>query len=93
MFLYFPYCRTFADMKLNLLLFGVTRDIVGESVLAYEVPADTTVSQLLTRLHQHYPALKDLRSTLLAVNNEYGRSEQTLRENDEIALIPPVSGG
>jgi molybdopterin synthase sulfur carrier subunit len=80
-------------MKLKLLLFGITRDIVGGATLAYEVPPGTTVAQLLTSLHQRYPALNDLRSTLLAVNNEYGLSEQVLGEEDEIALIPPVSGG
>ncbi len=80
-------------MKLNLLLFGITRDIMGESPLTYEVPTGTTTSQLLDQLHQHYPALKDLRSVLLAVNSAYGHSEQILNENDEIALIPPVSGG
>ncbi|MGB3780775.1 MAG: MoaD/ThiS family protein [Tunicatimonas sp.] len=80
-------------MKLNLLLFGATRDIMGEASIAFEVPADTTVSQLLDQLHQRYPALKDLRSLLLAVNSAYGQPEQVLGENDEIALIPPVSGG
>ena len=80
-------------MKLNLLLFGITRDIMGESPLIYEVPPGTTTSQLMDQLQQHYPALNDLRSVLLAVNNAYGQSEQILNENDEIALIPPVSGG
>jgi molybdopterin synthase sulfur carrier subunit len=80
-------------MKLNLLLFGVTRDMIGKSPLTCEVPAGTSSSQLLDHLHQRYPALKDLRSVVLAVNNEYGQSEQILNENDEIALIPPVSGG
>ena len=80
-------------MKLNLLLFGITRDIMGESPLTYEVPPGTTTSQLMDQLQQRYPALNDLRSVLLAVNNAYGQSEQILNENDEIALIPPVSGG
>ena len=80
-------------MKLKLLLFGITRDIVGESLLVVEVPAPVTASQLLEDMQQRYPALGDLRSLLLAVNNEYGQSEQLLDENDEIALIPPVSGG
>ncbi len=80
-------------MRLNLLLFGISRDIVGGSTLACEMPSGTTAAQLLNHLQQQYPALKDLRSTRLAVNNEYGLADQLLRENDEIALIPPVSGG
>lgn len=80
-------------MKLNLLLFGITRDIVGGSALACEMPVGTTTAQFLNHLQHQYPALKDLRSTRLAVNNEYGTPDQLLHDNDEIALIPPVSGG
>ena len=80
-------------MKLNVLLFGITRDIVGQSKLTHEVPADATVPQLVESLKQRYPAFQDLNSMMIAVNNEYGQPDQSLHENDEIALIPPVSGG
>ena len=80
-------------MKLNLLLFGITKDIVGQSKLVHEVPEAATVPQLVESLKQRYPAFKDLASMMVAVNNEYGQPHQVLHENDEIALIPPVSGG
>ena len=80
-------------MKLNLLLFGITRDIVGQSKLTHEVPDAATVPQLIESLKQRYPAFQDLDSMMVAVNNEYGQPNQLLHEDDEIALIPPVSGG
>lgn len=80
-------------MKLNILLFGITKDIVGKSKLTYEVPDQATVPDLLESLKKTYPALQDISSVMVAVNNEYGQKSQTLHESDEIALIPPVSGG
>ncbi len=80
-------------MKLQILLFGITKDIVGQSKLSCELPEQSTVPDLLENLKATYPALQDLRSLMVAVNNEYGQKEQTLRAGDEVALIPPVSGG
>ena len=80
-------------MKLNLLLFGITKELIGQSNLTYELPEAATVPQLMARLKQDYPALKDLDAMLVAVNNEYSQEDQVLHEHDEIALIPPVSGG
>ena len=80
-------------MELNILLFGITKDMLGQSKLRCEVPEGTTVPQLIEQLKQRYPKLHHLDSVLVAVNDEYGQKEQTLHESDEIALIPPVSGG
>lgn len=80
-------------MKLNIALFGITKEIVGQPELAIQVPAATNVSELTERLKADYPRLRDLRSMVVAVNSEYAEEEYKLQENDEIALIPPVSGG
>lgn len=80
-------------MQLNILLFGITKEIVGQQKLQVEMPSHATVTHLLENLKQTYPALKDLDAMLVAVNNEYGQQNQTLEESDEIAIIPPVSGG
>lgn len=80
-------------MQLNVLLFGITKEIVGQQKLRLQMPEPATVPQLLEKLHQDYPKLKELQSLMVAVNNEYGLAEQSLHESDEIALIPPVSGG
>ncbi|MFP4091048.1 MAG: molybdopterin converting factor subunit 1 [Cyclobacteriaceae bacterium] len=80
-------------MQLNILLFGITKEIVGQQKLRLQMPEQATVPQLLEKLHQEYPQLKELQSLMVAVNNEYGQVQQALQESDEIALIPPVSGG
>ncbi len=80
-------------MKIDILLFGITRDIIGSSKLNYEIPENTEVQTLLENLKSTYPKLQDLTSVLVAVNNEYSRENQVLKAKDEIALIPPVSGG
>lgn len=80
-------------MQLDILLFGITKEIVGRQKLRVEVPAQATVPVLMEQLRQQYPKLSELQSLMIAVNNEYAQEAQTLQESDEIALIPPVSGG
>lgn len=80
-------------MQLNILLFGITKEIVGQQKLKVEMPSQATITHLLESLKQTYPALENLDAMLVAVNNEYGQQNQILEESDEIAIIPPVSGG
>ena len=80
-------------MSLKIALFGITRDIVGTSVIELPAPAPTTVGALLAEMRRQYPALGDLRSCAVAVNNEYASPEQPLHTTDEIAVSPPVAGG
>ena len=72
--------------------FGITREILGGKEAVIELPG-TSVQELRAVLYQKYPRLKGLRSLMIAVNNEYAGEEDLLAEADEIALIPPVSGG
>ena len=80
-------------MNLTIALFGIAREIVGQPSLALTAPAGQSVSGLLAELRAQYPALAGLRSLAVAVNNEYAAEDVALHERDEIALIPPVSGG
>ena len=52
-----------------------------------------TVNSLLGELKQTYPRFNNLQSLMIAVNDEYADLSQALSEQDEIAIIPPVSGG
>jgi molybdopterin synthase sulfur carrier subunit len=72
--------------------FGVTRDVLRakESEIAVD---GNTVADLRKKLLTEFPQLAGLRSLYIAVNNEYADEEKVLHEGDEIALIPPVSGG
>ncbi len=80
-------------IKLNILAFGIAKDIFGASAIIAELPDNTTALDLRTSLEQKYPQLKSLASYLLAVNNEYASDSLVLDRRDEIAIIPPVSGG
>ena len=80
-------------MKYKINLFGITKDIVGSNVTEIVVSQSADVQAVLGELKTNYPKLKDIKSLLIAVNNEYAELDLVLSENDEIALIPPVSGG
>ena len=80
-------------MKYKINLFGITRDIVGGNITEIEMGESANVQAILGKLKTNYPKLKDIKSLLVAVNSEYADSDLVLSEKDEIALIPPVSGG
>lgn len=79
-------------MKLKLLLFGISKDIMGSSTLDVELNG-SSVHELKDWLYATYPKMKSLNSLMIAVNNEYAEDDLELKSTDEIALIPPVSGG
>lgn len=81
------------NTPVSVFLFGITRDLTGQSAVSVPLMKDARVSDLLHLLHQQFPALAGIRSLLVAVNGEYAEADQILTQNDEIALIPPVSGG
>ena len=81
-------------MKIHIKLFASVREIVGQKELILEVPDGMTASALPQQLAAQYPRLRTLVSFLkVAVNQEYADGERVLAEGDEVALLPPVSGG
>jgi molybdopterin converting factor subunit 1 len=78
--------------KYKVKAFGVTKDIVGGREITLELTGQT-VAALRQALEEKYPDLITLRSLFVAVNNTYAENEDRIAEGDEIALIPPVSGG
>lgn len=80
-------------MKIKILAFGIAKDIFGSTSVNLEMANDSTVYNLKYLLEQEYPRLKQLASYMVAVNNEYALPGDSLHERDEIAIIPPVSGG
>lgn len=79
-------------MKYTLKTFGITRDILGGREVDFEMDGKK-VAELRNELMARFPELKSLNSMFIAVNNTYAADELELSEMDEIALIPPVSGG
>ena len=80
-------------MKVNVMLFGITKDLIGKQFLSIDLPEKCTVGEFKDVLQLKYPELIELNSLAIAVNSEYARDHLLLNEQDEIALIPPVSGG
>lgn len=79
---------------MEVLLFGITREIVGTNKLV--IPDGVrveNVQMLRDWLNGQYKGLKDLSSLAIAVNTEYADDSLALNGTEEIALIPPVSGG
>lgn len=80
-------------MNITILGFGIARDILGAPQVSLQLADGATVGDMQALLEGHYPRLARLASYMVAVNNEYARREQPLSPTDEIAIIPPVSGG
>ncbi len=80
-------------MTLTLIAYGITKDILGGREVAYDLRQGKTVAALLRQLEQDYPALEGLASLRVAVNSEYASAQTPITPQDEVVLIPPVSGG
>ena len=81
-------------MQIRVRLFASFREAVGQSALDWEVPEGATVGGVLVALREAYPALRrGPERAMYAVNQEYVGPEYGLHAGDELALIPPVSGG
>ena len=80
-------------MTIQLLLFGITTDLLNTSSLNIEVENMTTVKELKEILIDKHPQLENLHSYAIAVNESYATDETFIKENDVVAIIPPVSGG
>ncbi|MCW5515214.1 MoaD/ThiS family protein [Muriicola sp. Z0-33] len=81
---------------MTILLFGITKDIVGSSSISLPISSANklkTVKELKNYLGNTYPGLNKLSSMAVAVNNAYAKDSVKIDNFDEIALIPPVSGG
>lgn len=79
-------------MKVNLLAFGIAKEILGSNHLLIDFEGNNS-QELKESLETQFPRLKQLPAYLIAVNNEYAHTTTTINSNDEVAIIPPVSGG
>lgn len=78
----------------RVLFFASLAGRLGVREAALQVPAGTTVDQAVGELIRRHPGLEEARDGLAyAVNLEYVAPEHALADGDELALIPPVSGG
>jgi len=80
---------------MEVLLFGIAKDIVGESSFHFRdgEAMPVSVHELKQKLKHTFPEFGKLSSLAVAVNSEYAEDDKGLKTGDEIAIIPPVSGG
>ena len=81
-------------MEIQLRFFASIREKLRRREATCALPDGATVGDLLDHLCREYTGLADVRGALrVAVNQEYVDPQHRLSDNDEVALIPPVSGG
>jgi molybdopterin converting factor subunit 1 len=81
-------------MKVSVRLFASLREAAGEDPVALELPVPACAEDAWRALVARHPALAPRRASLaVAVNRRYASFDESLAEGDEIAFIPPVSGG
>jgi molybdopterin synthase catalytic subunit len=75
-------------------LFASYRERVGQAELALDLPEGATAGSLAAQMARRFPSLtRDPGKLVVAVNQEYRDHGYRLSDEDEVALIPPVSGG
>jgi molybdopterin converting factor subunit 1 len=79
-------------MRVTVLYFGVLKDVMGHRTVVMELVEGASVGELLA-LHRGSGTASVWDSIAVAVNQEYARAEDVLKDGDEVALLPPVSGG
>ncbi|MEG3595320.1 MAG: MoaD/ThiS family protein [Chloroflexota bacterium] len=81
-------------ISINIKPFASYREMIGEKGIVMNLPEGASVSDLISDLVDKYPGLKPIESKMVvAINYEYQDHNYLLQSDDEVALIPPVSGG
>jgi molybdopterin converting factor subunit 1 len=81
-------------IRVRVRFFAAPREAIGKGEIEKEVPAGTTVGELIELLTKEYPALRPYtRFVSVAVNRAYVGMQTQLHDGDEVACLPPVGGG
>lgn len=81
-------------VRVKVLFFGLLRDVVGQSEELLDLEAGSTLESVFSVYASRFPRLKDLSSSIvLARNAQFSPGQTPVADGDEVALLPPVSGG
>ncbi|MGB9236244.1 MAG: molybdenum cofactor biosynthesis protein MoaE [Terriglobales bacterium] len=81
-------------MQIRVLLFGVLKNVVGQSSEILNLPEGSRVDNVLAHYAGRFPQFEAIRPALaVSLNQEYSRTDRPLVPGDEVGLLPPVSGG
>ena len=90
----FPVPHVPPNLRVKVLFFGRIRELTGIHEESVEIPLGTTLSELFDRYQTRFPALAGFRASLVASRNqEFAAWDTPLSAADDIAFLPPVSGG
>jgi len=82
------------EMRIDVLFFGILKDVAGKSADSLVLPEGATLGDVSQHYATRIPKLRDLLpASAMSLNQEYAGPEMKLNENDEVAFLPPVSGG
>jgi len=81
------------EVEVTVLAFGIAREIIQDTAKTWILPESSDVGTFRKALEEKFPALGLLKSYMIAVNQQYAADDLLLEARDEIAIIPPVSGG
>ena len=79
-------------MKVQVLFFGATAEAVGEREVEIDLADETRAENVFQKVVSDYPQLKK-HSLLFAVNQEYSKGDEIIKDGDELAIFTAVSGG
>ena len=83
-----------AAVRVKVLFFGRLRELIGVAEEALELPERATLAQVFERYAERYPKLAGFRgSMVVSRNQEFAAWDERVAAGDEIAFLPPVSGG
>lgn len=81
-------------MRVTIKLFARLRDLVGAAEMVREYEAGATVGTIWRQLADEFPAIASYEKSIsTAVNADYAKMNQAIADGDEVAFLPPVSGG
>ena len=81
-------------MQVKVLFFGPAKDITRLSSQLYALESGSTLQSLIDKLYRDFPQAKEVFELCsFVINTEFASPETILREKDEVAVLPPVSGG
>jgi molybdopterin converting factor subunit 1 len=81
-------------MQIKVLFFGALKEVVGKAGESLILADEAKLGDVLRHYEQHVPRFKDYASSLaMSVNQEYAALDTALKPGDEVAFLPPVSGG
>ncbi len=80
-------------MEIKLVAYGIAKEIIGKSETTLRVDDKINLGNLRLELLKEHPGFEKLKSLKFAVNEDYQDDDFSLKERDEVVIIPPVSGG